>query len=228
MNIYFNGDSNTIGTELSFPETEAFPYVLSNLLNASFQNDALAGASNSRILRTTDQYLYKCKSAQEFPDLIILGWSSMEREDWYYNSDYRSLNSFSLNMDDVLTHSPDRYNYWKENVKHNTQRRAMSRYFNNAIYNLHCELLDLKIPHLFFNALTSFSYDFNTNEDDTVYEFNWGKNFIDPYNQNACMVEWAKSNGYLPTEWLHFNKDAHTDFANLLFNYIMDNDILNP
>ena len=231
MNIYFNGDSNTIGTELINPEVEAFHTILSSLLNAaSFRNDALAGASNSRIMRTTEQYLFDCKNKQEFPDMIIIGWSSMEREDWYYKSAYRSLNSFGLNMDTAKEHDIDRYNYWKQHYwqdksKANSNRRAMSIHFNNSIFNLHSELTELKIPHVFFNALTSFSYDFN-DDTDHPYEFDWGTSFIEPYNQDACMVEWAQSKGHIPTEWLHFDKEAHKEFADLLFGYIKDNNII--
>ena len=231
MKIYYNGDSNTHGTELENITEEAFAYRLAVKLNATdVRNDASPGASNTKIIRTTHEYLYSCKLKNEFPNLIVIGWTTSEREDWYYDGEYRSLNSFNLNMDTAQAYDLKRYEYWKNHTSDDAYIASMCKVYDREIFNLHCEMQELKIPHLFFNAIRTFERSVNDLQSikTSLYHYNYGKNFIDPYSSTFTMINWALDHGYKPTDWWHFNADAHMEFSELLFKYITNNDILNP
>lgn len=219
MLIYFNGDSNTAGTELE-NTNDCFANQLANLLEADLFNDAYAGASNDRILKTTNDYIN-----QHSPDLVIIGWSSSEREDWFINGEYKSVNSFRVNTNDLDQQS--QWEYWANNKSgwlsgDYAYEKELCKYWNTKIFNFHLELSYKNIPHLFFNAI----YSFNTRG--SVYEYNWNNNFYGPYDKNLAMIQWADLAGYqqiTPGKW-HFKKDAHTNWANILYNHLINYDIV--
>ena len=66
---------------------------------------------------------------------------------------------------------------------------------HEKIYELHCLLKDKNIPHLFFNAVDSFSNVPNN------LRKTWDNNFIEPYTKNA-------------------NGQDHLFWAQYLFNYL--------
>jgi hypothetical protein len=238
MKIYFNGDSNVAGSELKNPDEQGFASHLSRMFNASYINDAVGGASNSRILRTTEEYLRNCKKSSKYPDLIVIGWSEFVREDWFIDGNYQSLtNTFKLNF--VEEQNPERYNYWIKNQVHSSTYSAqMAKFWNNTIYNFHCELTFLKIPHLFFEAIESFNeVEIRITKDKeitpfndwaTIYHFNWNKNYFHPYNPDYAMINWAENSGYdqiTPGKW-HYPEPAQIAWAELLYNYINENNLL--
>ena len=112
MLIYFNGDSNTEGTELDNPSEQGFAGKLAKKFNAQHINQAFAGASNDKIFRTTEEYLQECKTKNQFPDLIIIGWTEWIREDWFINGEYHSLNSFGLRNPETVDQA--RFKQWEE------------------------------------------------------------------------------------------------------------------
>jgi hypothetical protein len=219
MILYVNGDSNSAGTEMQDPN-DCYANNLAQLLGASCTNQSVAGASNDHILRTTYNYL-----AHNRPDLMVIGWSSSEREDWFVDGEYRSVNSFFVNTDNIEQTSE--WDYWS---KHKagwisgdySYEKQLVKYWNTKIFNFHLELIHLKIPHLFFNAIYSF------NLFDPVFEYNWNNTFYKPYDKNLAMIKWADDQGYeqiTPGQW-HFEKDAHTHWANILYSYIKENHII--
>jgi hypothetical protein len=94
MILYVNGDSHAAGAEINntyafadddptihnnknpHPENivNSFGYLLAQKLNYDFVTDARSGASNKRILRTTENFL------QNHSDVFVLiGWSGFDR-----------------------------------------------------------------------------------------------------------------------------------------------------
>ena len=216
MILYVNGDSNSAGTEMKNSE-DCYANQLATRLNATLINDSYAGASNDSILNKTQTYLQKCKINNSYPDLVVIGWSSSEREDWFVNGEYKSINSFNVNTDG-LERLPE-WDYWSKNKagwlsNDPSYETQMVKYWNTKIFNFHLELEYLKIPHLFFNAI----YSFNTFG--PVYTYDWNNTFYKPYDKSSAMIKWADANGYqqiTPGHW-HYEKDAHTEWTNILYD----------
>jgi hypothetical protein len=144
--IYFNGDSHTCGIGLD--SSQRFSDLVARHFDHPLVNDAKIGASNSRIIRTTKQYL-----KTNTPDLVIIGWSSWEREEWEYLGQYYDVNSSGH---DVLPKELElQYKSWVLEQNEDSLK-IKSDYWHNQIYNFHCELLENKQPHLFFNCMYNF------------------------------------------------------------------------
>ena len=100
MILYVNGDSHSAGAEAvnthAFAEDDrlywglgrqphpdnlraSYGCHLANHLGAILECDAESASSNKRIIRTTEEYL----ETNPKPDLIVIGWSTWEREEWY-------------------------------------------------------------------------------------------------------------------------------------------------
>ena len=92
---------------------------------------------------------------------------------------------------------------------------------NNQIYNLHCEMKELEIPHLFFNAIRNFDTDHN-NVTLPVFEFAWDDCFFHPYNESMSMRQWCLDKKYnqITIGRYHFDVEAQQAWAKLLTDYI--------
>jgi hypothetical protein len=98
--LYVNGDSHSAGAEAvntySFAQDDSLYWnmdrephpdnlrvsygcELANMLGAILQCDAESASSNDRIIRTTYKALDIVK-----PELVIIGWSTWEREEWWH------------------------------------------------------------------------------------------------------------------------------------------------
>ena len=80
MFIYANGDSHTASW--------SYIDVIGKHFDAEYINQAVNGSSNESIIRRTRNYL-----KHNTPDLIIIGWSTWEREEWQYKDKYYCVNS---------------------------------------------------------------------------------------------------------------------------------------
>lgn len=227
MKIFLNGDSHTDGAELADPTNEAYSYRLAKLLNAEIVgNPAVSGASNDRILRTTEDFLRECK---EYPDLIVIGWSEPIRFDWFYNGQYRTCRSLEdgFPIDEAIQHNPERHEYLT-NIMRNDLGYIHHIYQQNQMFNLHEKLNYLNIPHLFFNAHMSFHHCLNRTKQVLSYidhhRFDWNNCFWNPYDTiDGSFLDWGRNRGYNITKYNHLSQSAHEDFSKLLCNYIKDN-----
>ena len=86
MILYVNGDSHSAGTGLNV--NESYPALLADYLNAQLINQSFSGASNQRILRTTREFLETTR-----PDVVVIGWSTWEREEWEHRGNFYNVNS---------------------------------------------------------------------------------------------------------------------------------------
>lgn len=234
MKIYFNGDSNTEGTELDNPITDGFAGILSNKFQADHINDGSTGASNVKISRTTEEYLKQCKAKNEYPDLIVIGWSDFDREEWFIDGEYRNCNAINLlvptNFDQPRR---EHYHRWQGHwVNYIFQ---MSKFWNTQIHNFHLELTMLNIPHVFFNAFRSFTHyeialahNGDPKLDDNIYKLDWNNRFLKPYDSKFSMVNWAIEEGYpeITPGWFHFGKPAQEQWAEILYQHIKLHNII--
>ena len=218
MILYVNGDSHSAGAEavndycfanddpmyyalgrIPHPDNERVSYGcnIANELYAVLHCDAESASSNSRIIRTTRNYL----NNEGHPDLVIIGWATWEREEWLHEDVYWQVNAGGVGNDwpDVIK---ERYiNYIASLDVKQAEQQAHS-----DIYQLHTELMDLKIPHLFFNTYNHFRQEHK----------DWHDSYIDPYNRTMTYYNWLLTNGCKPKSGYHFGVDAHRKWADFL------------
>lgn len=212
MILYVNGDSNSSGHELK-NQNLSWPKLLSTYYNFRLINQSKAGTSNPRILRVTKDFIKQnYNNIQEY--FIIIGWTSWEREEWLYNGIYYDVNAGGH---DVLPPElKDRYKDWV--VEQNEDmRKYKSAELQEKIFKLHEELCSLKVKHLFFNGLMPFLHD---------TAVGWGKNYLEPYNNNLSYYWYLNRAGFVPTKNNHHLEDAQVAWADVLKNYIENNNLL--
>jgi hypothetical protein len=231
MMLYVNGDSHTAGAEAvnshAFAEDDpALFYLgraphpdnlavtwgkkLSLALRSGFRCDAESASTNARILRTTREWL--AGGGAGHPDqLVIIQWSTWEREEWLYNNTYYQVGASG--MDHVPQELQEKYRHFVIG----TDWEYKTQQAHQEIWQFHNELKELGIKHIFFNGNNDFSKI--TDQKD------WGLNYIGPYNSaktynaliSACGIETVA-----PNSW-HFGRNGHSFFSNFLLNYIIDN-----
>ena len=218
MILYVNGDSHSAGAEAvndyCFAEDDPFYHALgriphpdnervsygcniANELFAVLHCDAESASSNSRIIRTTREYLETIT-----PDFVIIGWSTWEREEWLHDGVYWQINAGGIGQD---WPDPVKEQYRDYVVNLNWSERTRSAH--QQIHAFHTELLDLGIPHLFFNTYN----DFHTEQ-----PVNWHDSYIDPYNPDMTYWKWLTDQGFQSNSSFHFRADAHRKWAEFL------------
>jgi hypothetical protein len=222
MILYVNGDSHSAGAEAvndyCFAQDDPFFYGLgriphpdnerasygcnvANELFAVLHCDAESASSNARIIRTTRDYIKNIK-----PDAIIIGWSTWEREEWLYDDVYWQVNAGGIGQD------------WPDSIKERYQEYianldwvAATARAHDQIFELHTELADLKIPHLFFNTYNDFS---------NQAPQNWNESYIEPYDPNLTYWRYLTNSGFESNQSYHFRADAHRKWAEFLLPYL--------
>jgi len=220
--LYVNGDSHSAGAEAvndyCFAEDDPFYHALgriphpdnervsygcniANELFAVLHCDAESASSNSRIIRTTREYLETIT-----PDFVIIGWSTWEREEWLHDGVYWQINAGGVGQDwpDPVK---ERYRDYVLNLNWYEHTRDAHR----QIHEFHTELLDSGIPHLFFNTYN----DFHTER--PVY---WHDSYIDPYNPDMTYWKWLTDQGFESNSSFHFRADAHRKWAEFLLSHL--------
>lgn len=222
MILYVNGDSHSAGAEavnsfafanddlqykylgrVPHPDNLFVSYgnILAKNLSAELYCDAESASSNDRIIRTTRHYL---KNNQ--PDLIVIGWSTWEREEWLYEGQYWQINAGGVG-DDWPDAIKQQYKHWINNIDHQQKQREAEE----KIWALHQELAD--IPHLLFNSYSAL---------DSTEHRKWGHNYLHPYDSNRTYYHWLLDQGFgtVNPKSYHFGADAHLSWANYLTNVI--------
>jgi hypothetical protein len=231
MMLYVNGDSHTAGAEAvnahafaeddpelfylgraPHPENLAVTWgkVLSLALRSGFRCDAESASSNARIIRTTRDWL--AGGGANHPDqLVIIQWSTWEREEWLYNDTYYQVGASGI--DHVPAEAAERYRDYVIGI--NWQQKTQEAH--NKIWAFHQELNDQNIRHIFFNGNNDFS--------SITDQKDWGVNYIGPYNTAQTYDAVIRSKGIdtvMPNSW-HFGRDGHSSFARFILNYIISN-----
>jgi len=231
MMLYVNGDSHTAGAEAVNPhafaeDDPAFFYLgraphpenlvaswgklLSLTLKAGFRCDAESASSNARIIRTTREWL--SGGGANHPDqLVIIQWSTWEREEWPYGNNYLQVGASGTD------HVPQELQKRYKNFVANTDWKQKTEEAHNEIWKFHRELAKQGIRHIFFNG----NNDFNS----IIDRQDWGTNYIGPYDPSQTYDAIIRSKGIdtvMPNSW-HFGKDGHSAFHRFILDYIIKN-----
>ena len=224
MIVYVNGDSHSAGAEAvnsycfaeddpnlrlsgrkPHPNNLAVSYgqKVADSIGYELVCQAESASSNDRILRTTREYL-----KTNTPNLIIIGWSTWEREEWFYNDRHWQVNAGGIGEDwpDTIK---QRYREWIHDIDYHQKEQEE----HDKIWQLHLELGD--IPHLFFNSYLAFEF---TNKKD------WGINYLGPYDENQTYYHWLSNQGYhtVDPSSYHYGASAHQIWANHLTKIIKE------
>lgn len=222
MLVYINGDSHSAGAEAVNPHCFAeddylyrglgrrphpdnlqvsYGCHLANMLGAVLHCDAESASSNSRIIRTTGQYLKNNPK----PDLVVIGWSTWEREEWFYDDIWWQVNAGGIGEDwpDAVK---QQYKKW---VTEFQWQSAMNR-SHQYIYNFHQELERLGINHFFFTAYEPWT---------GVDQFDWNGRYMEPYNPDFTYYNWCRNRGFatVTPKSYHYGATAHRAWAEFLY-----------
>lgn len=231
MMLYVNGDSHTAAAEAvnvhafaeddprlfylgraPHPENLAVSWgkLLSMALNSVFHCGAESASSNSRIMRTTRSWL--ANEGHQHPDqLVILQWSTWEREEWIYDDVYYQVNASGI--DSVPAEARERY----KNYIANLDWRAKTQAAHDEIWQFHLELQQQNVRHIFFNGNTHFG---NISD-----QHDWGTNYIGPYDPTQTYDAQVRAAGFetVMPESYHYGADAHAWWFRYVLNYIIQN-----
>ena len=231
MILYVNGDSHTAGAEAvntyafakddsnlfylgraPHPDNLAVSWgkLLSLALCSGFHCAAESASSNARILRTTRAWLAERKNSLE-DILVIIQWSTWEREEWEYNGVTYQVNGSGI--DHVPSDAAERYRNYIVGL--NWQQKTEEAH--NDMWELHQELKSQGINHIFFNGNNNFS-SIKDHKD-------WGTNYIGPYDPTMTYDAVIRATGIdtvMPGSY-HFGKDGHSAFNRFILDYIIKN-----
>ena len=230
MILYVNGDSHTAAAEAV--NTHAFamddgrlfymgraPHPenllvswgkrLSDALRASFHCGAESASSNTRILRTTRDWVNKITRTVDL--LVIIQWSTWEREEWLIDETYYQVGASG--MDDVPEEYKQRYKEYIVNIDWEEKTKQA----HDEIWQLHLELEELGINHIFFNGNNNFS---NITE-----RKDWGSSYIGPYDPASTYDARIRAAGIqtVASDSWHFGKDGHSFWNRFMLQYINAN-----
>ena len=232
MKLYVNGCSHTAAAEAVNPAAFAeddgdlpnnwllgrkphpanlavsYATQLANALGYELVCDAESASSNDRIIRTTTEWL----SQHSVHDtLVVIQWSTWEREEWLFNNTWYQVNASGTDM--VPPEFEQRYKEYIVGVDWDQKTREA----HDKIWELHLELEDLEIPHVFFNGNNDFEQIQNRQD--------WGNSYIGPYSDAYTFNSVLKNNGfgYVHPQSYHFGVDAHRFWANYMLQYLQQN-----
>lgn len=232
MLLLINGDSHSAGAECvnthCFAEDDSkyfmqgrrphpdnlvksFGYLLAKPLQRGLVCLAEAGSSNDRIIRTTRDYLDR--ATEEV--LVIIGWSTWERQEWKIKGEYYQLGSSG--QDHLPESHHDKYKQW---VTAQPRWEDVTKHAHEDIWVFHQELVEHNVRHVFFNGNSHFS-DIRDDRKD------WGINYIAPYDYTQTYDYWLQSqaHNYVRAGSMHYGPDAHQAWKKKLLKYILDNNL---
>ena len=231
MMLYVNGDSHTAGAEAvnshafaeddpelfylgraPHPENLAVSWgkLLSLALSTGFRCDAESASSNSRIIRTTREWLFG-NGAGHHDQLVIIQWSTWEREEWEYNGITYQVNGSGI--DHIPAEAAERY----RNYVIGLDWRQKTVEAHNDIWAFHQELVAQNIHHIFFNGNNDFS--------SITDQKDWGLNYIGPYDPAStyhAQLQAAGIETVMPDSY-HYGRNGHSWWFKYLLDYLISN-----
>jgi len=177
--------------------------------------DAESASSNDRIIRTTREWIANNpdKLSNTF---MVIQWTTWEREEWLHQGTWYQVNSSGVDW--VPTELQQRYKQFVIDVDWTKKTWE----WHQKIWALHTELQDLKIPHLFYNAYSTFDGIIARRHTEAL----WGTSYLDPYSDQHSYNAILQQNGHVPTKWYHFDAKGHCFWAQYLLQYIKQNNLV--
>ena len=207
MKLYVNGDSHAAGAELESGK-QSFAEIVAEYFGLTLVNQARGGCSNSRIIRTSKEWLEHHDAA-----LVLIGWSTWEREEWMYGNQWYQINVGAF--DTLPVPLRQRYRQWVTETSREKMMNQGSEWHDN-IYNWHKEINQ---PHVFFNTMFSFFCD---------KQQEWDASFLDPYSAENSYY-WYLKNKNIKTvtkQSYHYGAEGHRVWADRLIQHIEQNNLL--
>ena len=230
MYFYVNGDSHTAAAEAVVPycfaEDEsryfymgraphpenarvAWPVHLQSRLKIPVANYSESASSNTRIIRTTKEFLENRTNPDQV--FIIIQWSTWEREEWLIDDIYYQVNASGI--DHVPESHQQQYKEYIASVDWNRKTQEA----HHEIWEFHLYLESMNIPHLFFNGNNSFSRIRNQQV--------WGNSYIEPYNDAMTYSNWLQQQGHktVSKDSYHFGPESHRQWGDFIVQYLINN-----
>lgn len=234
MILYVNGDSHAAGAEAAnqhafaeddsqyfylgrapHPDNLAVTWgcLLSKSLRAGFHLAAESASSNDRIIRTTREWLTNYDLNRE-EILVIIQWSTWEREEWLHNGIYYQVNASGIDM--VPQELQEKYRNYIIGIDWNQKTQEA----HNKIWVFHKELQAKNIPHIFFNGNNDFAK--------ITDQKNWDTSYISPYDASMTFDAIIRRQGFetVSPNSYHYGKEAHSFFHRFMLQYIIDNNYI--
>ena len=236
MILYVNGDSHAAAAEavnchafaeddhryfymgrVPHPDNLAVSWGkrLSDVIKTTYKCDAESAGSNTRILRTTRQWL-KDTDLSTTEVLVVIQWSTWEREEWSHNGTYYQVNSSGIDQ------VPDELKEQYKNFVVGVDWKQVTNQAHQTIWNFHLELTALGVKHVFLNGNNHFG---NIQPEHRRY---WGNSYIGPYDPSLTYDQWLKNNGFqtvAPDSW-HFGQEAHTAWGRYVLQYMIQHKLI--
>ena len=233
MILYVNGDSHTAAAEavnpyafaeddpryfymgrVAHPDNLAVSWgrLLSLALRAGFHCAAESASSNARIIRTTREWLDNHTSNNDV--LVIIQWSTWEREEWPINGNYYQLNASGVDL------IPESHQQQYQEYIANVDWQQRTEQAHTDIWDFHKELQKQGIKHVFFNGNSNFSKI----PDQRV----WDQCYIAPYDTTMTFDAICRKQGFetVAADSWHFGREAHSFFHRFMLKYIIDNNFI--
>ena len=238
MILYTNGSGHTAAAEavntFAFAEDDpqylylhrkphphnlvmSYGAVLASWLKMSYYTDAESASSNSRIIRTTKEWIANTKHITRPSEvLMIIQWSTWEREEWLINNTYYQVNTSGV--DNVPPEYQDQYKQWVANIDWDISTKQahheiceFGRFLDRNGYKF-----------IFFNGNTTFESIADSDR------FVWGNSYIGAYSREGSFDGWLRSQGYetVITSNYHYGPNAHAAWARYLLRHITENKLL--
>ena len=236
--LYINGDSHAAGAEAvlpfafaeddsAYPPPDRRPHPIN--VEASFGNtlarnlgthwipvnDSESASSNDRIIRTTEEWL----ANNQKPSLVLIGWTTWERQEWLHNGIYYQVNSSGY--DSVPEELQHKYKCWVIEQADPEQQKENELKWHQRIWDWHNDLTRREIPHLFFNT---YLYYHNVVAH-SLEQYDWEGAYIAPYDPMFTYYQWLKNKGIdtVNPQSYHFGINGHRKWAYFLKEYIDNN-----
>ena len=137
---------------------KVWPHKLGKLLGVDVLNTSMAGSSNDGIVRRVVSNVLDLLKKYNGEDIfVIVGWSSPERKDFYFNDGndkhWETIFPNAINdIEQIDQISKERQEFYKTYVQYYwNEEEYFNRYIHNNLY-LHYFLKSNNIEHLFFDA----------------------------------------------------------------------------
>jgi hypothetical protein len=177
--------------------------------------DAESASSNDRIIRTTTDWINN--NPDQLKDVfIIIQWTTWEREEWYHQGTWYQVNASGI--DSVPQGLQEKYRNYIIGI--DWEQKTLEAH--DKIWKFHQTLANLKIPHLFYSSHSTFS------DIDKSKQYNWGLNYMHPYNRELSYNSVLKNNGfdYANPKTYHYGADGHCFWGHNLLYYINNNNLI--
>lgn len=221
ITMYVNGDSHTaqVYGDSGITALE----LLAQKYQCNYINHALPGSSNQRIIRTTIEQL---PNLDPKSTLIVIGWSSFERTEWYYNDQwYQICGTVNSNIDpEIRILWQQHLNSWWMDDNHECWRRQADQH--HSIWLFHNLLKQLGYSMLFYQGCKTFFFD-GCPQQDQNFQLPWQDSvwvhnpYVHVTPDNERYIEgfsyYVERQGYQHTDDQgHFGQDAHQSWAKYL------------